>query len=212
MWFDEEELAELYYLILKHQYGLATAEDEERLVSLAKRYLQYSAELMRSWLIGHGQLGDFDDYVDMITYYEDRVADEIGSWILETIGKNLMEAGQMRMDGYAVDTDYAITQENVNCYLTIPELLKNGIRPFYECYKKNLEGWDIVKTMKGTLEKVEAYLQNPYKYSIKDLILLVDEVTDTHHNAGLLLDDYGGIDVVEAKAEAERMFDEEFGG
>ena len=212
MWFDEEELTELYYLILKYQYGIATTEEIEEMVRLAKKYLKFSAELIRSWLIAHGQLGDFDDYVDMITYYENRVAEDFGSWILETLGKNLSEAGQRRMDGYAVDTDYALMQENVGCYLTVEELLKNGIRAFYECYKKNLAGWDIVENMKKTLQEIEEYFKNPYKHSLKDLILLVDEVTDTHHNAGLLLDDYGGIDVVEAKREAEERFEEEFGG
>ncbi len=209
--FDEERLAELYYLILKYQYGLASTEDVEEMVRLAKRYLRFSAELMRSWLVAHGQLGDFDEYVDMITYYEDMVASDVGSWILEELGRNLIEAGRVRMKGYEVDTEYAIKQENVGCYLTIPELLKEGIRPFYECYKRNMAGWDIVKDMKRTLDRVEEYLQNPYGYSLKDLILLVDEVTDTHHNAGLLLDDYGGIDVVDAKAEAEKRFEEEFG-
>ncbi len=212
MWFDEDELTELYYLILKYQYGLASTEEIEELVRLAKKYLKFSAELMRSWLIAHGQLGDFDEYVDMITYYEDRVSGEVGSWILEELGRNLTKAGRMRFDGYAVDTDYAIKQENVGCYLTIPELLREGIKPFYECYKRNMADWDIVKDMKRTLEKVEEYLQNPYRYGLKDLILLVDEVTDTHHNAGLLLDDYGGIDVVDAKREAEERFEEEFGG
>ena len=209
MSFDESDLAKLYCLILKKQYGTATEEELEELVQLGMEYLEWSRELIRDWLLAHAQIGTFEEWLDAILNEDSPVFSQMGGFLLEEIGEKLKALGEKRYDyNEAVGHESVFVQDVVGCNISLERIARRGLRPIWECYKENMKGWDIVERMKRVLKEIDDLLENPSKYTISDLILLIDAVTDLHHSAGRLIEDYGYIDVESAKAEAEEMFEE----
>ena len=206
---DEDTVKRLYLLILKKQYGMATEEDIEELRELAFQYLCFAYRTLRNWLACHGHF-DYDDFFEC--WFEDgETCVGTGEGFIERLKEALNKLSYCCGDPSALN-EIVWNIEILGIYYTVRDVLHDGVEKLYGAYKENIVYLDAYPKIVKTYEELKKWANSPFEYPLKDLILLVDRVTDTEHSAGNLLWDWGGIDVQEAKEEAEKEFEELLGG
>ena len=197
-----EELAWIYFLILKKQYIGLSPMEEKMLRVLIADFLESIRWGLYRWLVVHGQIDDFDTFRDVM-YESFSVYEEEWTDAIEEKRRELEE--EVGEEAW---------------YYTTEEILDMLIEEEWERRRESL-GWlgpgargieAIIDRAKNLMNKIDVVLQTYEVYPLSDLIILLDEAVDFEHQNGRLLEEvYFYVDVVLAKKFAEVKFDEVFG-
>jgi len=175
---DEEDITEIYYLILLKQHGYATEEDLKKLRSkILSLFADVAPELER-WCAEHALLG-YDKFYEAWEEYACSV-----------FGKSPQD----------------VFLENVLFYVTVEHILYEGLKYLYRLYKEEFPYKDIAKDILKRYKKIKEILSFSEEYSLSELIIEFDALIDLIHVHGNFLEDYLGVDVVAAKERAEELF------
>jgi len=197
-----EELAWIYFLILKRQYIGLSPMEEKMLRILIADFLESIRWGLYRWLVVHGQIDDFETFRDVMyesfSAYEEEWADTI-------------EEKRRELEEEVGEEAW---------YYTTEEIMDMLIEEEWKRRRESL-GWlgrqafsisEIIDKAKELMNKIDVALQTYEAYPLSDLIVLLDEAVDFEHQHGKLLEDvYFYVDVVLAKKLAEVKFDEIFG-
>lgn len=203
--FTEDDLRDLYVMIYKKQEGKLDKYGTELLRKELLRYLCFAANLFENWLSVHGVFG----YEDFLNAFFSRYG---GGGLLVANLRNLPE--NVVYDAYEDEPgdfmDYTNTLEVYSLpnwegtlYLTLSELLRDGSRDLYERYKEYVGNSEEAREVLKAYKKVVQAIRGPA--TLSELIITADMATHVQHLYGNILEDYGGIDVEEAKKEAEEV-------
>lgn len=189
-----EELAWIYFLILKKQYIGLSPMEEKMLRVLIADFLESIKWGLYRWLVLHGFIDDYETFRDIM--YELRHIDE-EYWAREIEEKRRELAEEIGEEAWDYTSDEIFD-------MIIEERFKEpamGARVFH-----------IAEKAKELMNKIDLAIETYETYPLSDLILLLDEAVDFEHAFGKLLEDvYFFVDVVLAKKLAELKFDEHFG-
>jgi len=175
---EEEDITEIYYLILLKQYSYATEEDLRKLrLKILSFFADVAPELER-WCAEHGLLG-YDKFYEAWEEYAYSV-----------FGKSPRD----------------VFLENVLFYVTVEDILYEGLKYLYRLYKEEFPYENIANDILKRYKRIREILSFPEKYSLSQLILEFDALIDLIHVHGNFLEDYFGVDVVAAKERAEKLF------
>jgi len=175
---EEEDIVEIYYLILLKQYGYATEEDLKKLrLKILSFFADVAPELER-WCAEHALLG-YDKFYEAWEEYACSV-----------FGKSPQD----------------VFLENVLFYVTVEHILYEGLKYLYRLYKEEFPYEDIANAILRRYKRIQEILSFPEEYSLSQLIIEFDALIDLIHVHGNFLEDYFGVDVVAAKEKAEELF------
>lgn len=200
--FTTDDLAELYYLIVKYQDGELNKDGIEELRELLNFYLCWAKDVLKEWLDFHGCNG-YEKFVDAFSRYN-------AYGMANEICQNLNEIASA-IDYPPEDVHMALSvpvfvNEFTGSSLTFYQLLKDGLRPLYQQFRNFSCNSEAGKKIRKLYNELVAYTKNPT--TLKDAILLADRVTHLLHiSGGSVIEDYGNIDVEEAREEAERRLE-----
>jgi len=197
-----EELAWIYFLILKRQYIGLHPMEEKMLRIVITDFLGTVRWALYRWLVVHGQIDDFDTFREVM-YEASAVYEEDWAETIEEKRRELEE--EMGENAY---------------WLTTEEIMDMLIEEEWKRRRESL-GWlgrqavgisEIIGRAEDLMNKIDIVLQTYETYPLPDLIVLLDEAVDFEHQHGKLLGDvYFYVDVVLSKKLAEVKFDEIFG-
>ena len=195
-----EELAWIYFLILKRQYYGISPVEERMLRTLIADFLQSIRTALYKWLVVHGQIDDFETFRDVMMQ---------SYWTNPEAWEDVIREKQRELEEEIGEEAY---------YLTVEDILEEIINEEWERRRSSLSAWlgpeavgvgAIIAKAEDLMNKIDVALQTYETYPLGELIILLDAAVDFEHQHGKLLEDiYFFVNVPLAKKLAEIKFNE----
>ena len=179
---NTEELAWIYFLILKKQEKGLLKYEETMLRTLIDDWLSKFSSGVKVWAATHGCLSDPEEIEEALYSLYDLGLD----WVIEGWRDELCEE----------DEDMCWADDSVILHEVAKELASGESVP-------------LCKEVVDALRKIEQV--DPMREPLTELIILLDSAVDLQHQNGYMWEDYFLCDVVKAKESAEKKFEEVFG-
>ncbi len=200
--FTTDDLAELYYMIVKYQDGELNNDGVEELREMLNRYLCWAKDVLKLWLDEHG-CNSYEEFVNAFSIWNAyAIAERICSQ-----KEDILEVIDYPPEDIHIPLSIPVyTNEFLGISLSYYQLLKDGLRPVYQEFRRLTCNSEIGRKIKKLYNELVAYTKNPT--TMKDAILLADRITHLLHMSGNLIEDYGNVDVEEARRMAEEMLND----